>query len=244
MSKFANQTVLVTGGGSGIGLAVARGFLQEGARVGITGRKVERLRAAAESLQGGDRLWYHPADVSDPTQVDQLVQGFLAKFGTLDILVNNAGLNIKERTMRELTPANWQLLLRGNLEGAFLCMHAVLPHMRQRHQGLIINVNSISGKRANPLGGTAYAAAKFGLRGLAMSVGAEEKVNGIRVSSIYPGEVDTPILEARPNPVTEEHRQQILKPEDIAAAVFFVAGLPAHVSVPELIITPATYAYI
>src|SRR6185437_11261036 len=102
---------------------------------------------------------------------------------------------------------------------AFYCMKAVLPQMLERRDGLIINVNSIAGKRANPLGGTAYIAAKFGLRGLAMAVAAEEKANGIRVSSIYPGEVDTPILEQRPAPVTDEHRRTILKAEDVAEAV-------------------------
>ena len=90
--------------------------------------------------------------------------------------------------------------------------------MRERQDGLIINVNSIAGKRANPLGGVGYVAAKFGLRGLAMGVAAEEKPNGVRVSSIYPGEVDTPILEQRPSPISEEHRRTILQPEDVAAA--------------------------
>src|SRR5262249_18282138 len=151
----------------------------------------------------------------------------------------NAGLNIKERSTAELTPESWRRLLAGNLDGAFLCMHAVLPQMRERKDGLIINVNSISGKRANPLGGTAYNAAKFGLRGLAISVAAEERTNNIRVSSIYPGEVNTPILEARPTPVSEERKQTMLQSEDVAAAVLFVATLPAHVAIPELVITPA-----
>ena len=123
-------------------------------------------------------------------------------------------------------------------------MQAVLPFMRERRDGLIINVNSISGKRANPLGGAGYIAAKFGLRGLAIGVAAEEKPNGIRVSSIYPGEVDTPILEQRPSQVTEEQRRSMLKPEDVAAAVLFIAALPANATVPELVITPSAAVYI
>ncbi len=123
-------------------------------------------------------------------------------------------------------------------------MAAVLPQMRERRDGLIINVNSIAGKRANPLGGVGYVAAKFGLRGLAMGVAAEEKPNGVRVSSIYPGEVDTPILEQRPSPLSEEHRRTILQPEDVAAAVLFLAALPPHVTVPELVITPTQAQYI
>jgi NADP-dependent 3-hydroxy acid dehydrogenase YdfG len=116
--------------------------------------------------------------------------------------------------------------------------------MRERRDGLIININSISGKRAHPLGGLGYVAAKFGLRGLAMGVAAEEKDNGIRVSSIYPGEVNTPILEARPTPVSEERRRVMLQPEDVAAAVLLIATLPPRASIPELVITPANAAYV
>jgi NAD(P)-dependent dehydrogenase (short-subunit alcohol dehydrogenase family) len=244
MSTLSGQSVLITGGGSGIGLAAARLFLAEGARVAIAGRDADKLRRAADSLNGGDRLIHRPADVTDPEQVRQLVEDVNRRFGRIDVLVNNAGLNIKERTLRELTPERWRRLLAGNLEGAFHCMQAVLPFMRERRDGLIINVNSISGKRANPLGGAGYIAAKFGLRGLAMGVAAEEKLNGIRVSSIYPGEVDTPILEQRPNQVTEEHRRSMLRPEDVAAAVLFIAALPPNATVPELVITPSSALYI
>jgi NAD(P)-dependent dehydrogenase (short-subunit alcohol dehydrogenase family) len=244
MNTLSGQSVLITGGGSGIGLAAARLFLAEGARVAIAGRNADKLRRAAASLDGGDRLIHRSTDVTDPEQVRQLVEDVQGRFGRIDVLVNNAGLNIKERTLRELTPERWRRLLAGNLEGAFHCMQAVLPSMRERKDGLIINVNSISGKRANPLGGAGYIAAKFALRGLAMGVAAEEKPNGIRVSSIYPGEVDTPILEQRPNQVTEEHRRSMLRPEDVAAAVLFIAALPANATVPELVITPSAAVYI
>jgi NADP-dependent 3-hydroxy acid dehydrogenase YdfG len=109
---------------------------------------------------------------------------------------------------------------------------------------LIVNISSTSGKRAHPLAGVAYAASKFGMAALGLGLAAEEKDSGVRVSNIYPGEVDTPILEARPEPLSDEHRRSILKPEDVAAAVVFVASLPAHVSVPELVIKPTTQLYI
>ncbi len=244
MSNLTGKCVLITGGGSGIGLAAARGFLAGGARVAIAGRNADKLRRAADGLGGGDRLIHHAADVTDPEQVRRLVDDVTKRLGRIDVLVNNAGLNIKERTFRELTPERWRRLLAGNLDGAFHCMAAVLPQMRERQDGLIINVNSIAGKRANPLGGVGYVAAKFGLRGLAMGVAAEEKPNGVRISSIYPGEVDTPILEQRPSPLSEEHRRTILQPEDVAAAVLFLAALPPHVTVPELVITPTRAQYI
>lgn len=244
MSRLTGKSVLVTGGGSGIGLAAARLLLDAGARVAITGRNEDKLRRAAEELNGGDRLMVRAADVADAGQVETLVHEVIRRFERIDILVNNAGLNIKERTFRELTPDNWHLLLGANLHGAFYCMRAVLPAMRERRDGLIININSISGKRSNPLGGLGYNAAKFGLRGLAMGLAAEEKDNGIRVSNIYPGEVNTPILEARPAPVGEERRRAMLQAEDVASAVLFIAALPPRASIPELVITPANAMYV
>jgi NADP-dependent 3-hydroxy acid dehydrogenase YdfG len=238
------KTVLITGGGSGIGLASARLLLGEGAHVAITGRDEAKLRRAAQELGAGDRLIYRAADVTDAAQVQALVRDVTQRLGRIDILVNNAGLNIKERTFHELTPERWHYLVGGNLHGAFYCMHAVLPQMRERRDGLIININSISGKRSNPLGGLAYNAAKFGLRGLALGLAAEEKDNGIRVSSIYPGEVNTPILEARPTPVSEERRGTMLQPEDVAAAVLLIATLPPRASIPELVITPSNAMYV
>jgi NADP-dependent 3-hydroxy acid dehydrogenase YdfG len=244
MSKLAGKAALVTGGGSGIGLAVARLLLGEGARVAITGRSADKLGAAAAALAAGDRLIEHAADLTEAAQVERLVRDVSARLGRIDVLVNNAGVNVKERDFRQLTAQSWEQLVAGNLDSAFYCTHAVLPQMRERKEGLIIMVNSISGKRANPLGGIGYIAAKFGMRGLAMGVAAEEKDSGIRVTSIYPGEVNTPILEARPTPVSEERKQKMLQPEDVAAAVLFVATLPPHVCIPELIITPANATYV
>jgi NADP-dependent 3-hydroxy acid dehydrogenase YdfG len=244
VSSLQGKVALVTGGGSGIGLAVARGLLREGAKVAIAGRNEAKLVEASRSLAGGDRLLHHAADVSEVVAVQGLVKRVTDHWGRIDILVNNAGTNLKERTFRELTPERWQTLIRANLDGAFYCMHAVLPQMLARSEGLIINVSSVAGKRASPLGGAAYVASKFGMTGLGLCLAAEEKDAGIRVSNIYPGEVDTPILEVRPTPVTAEQRKKILQPEDVAAAVLFVAGLPPHVSVPELIIKPTAQQYI
>jgi NADP-dependent 3-hydroxy acid dehydrogenase YdfG len=244
MDRLTDKVALVTGGGSGIGLAVARSFLQDGACVAIAGRDEAKLRTAAKHLDAGERLLTHAGDVADPDQVRRLVEAVTERWGRVDLLVNNAGLNIKQRSLRELTPATWQLLLRANLDGAFYCIHAVLPQMLQRRDGVIINISSVAGKRASPLGGAAYAASKFGMRALGLCLAAEEKDSGIRVSTIYPGEVDTPILEVRPQPVSAEQRRRILQPEDVAAAVLFVATLPPHVSVPELVIKPTAHVYV
>jgi len=244
MAQLANRVALITGGGSGVGLATVKLFLHEGARAAIAGRNADKLRAAAATLNGGDKLFAHPADVSDPEQAAALIKAVTAKFGRIDILVNNAGMNIKKRAFAELTPQSWREMLGANLDGAFYCTAAVLPQMKQRRDGVIVNINSISGKRSGPLGGASYNAAKFGLSALGICLAAEEKDNNIRVCNIYPGEIDTPILENRPVPVTAEQRAKILQPEDVAAAVLFVAALPPRASVPELVIKPTTQIYV
>lgn len=243
MSKLQGKSALVTGGGSGIGLAVARRFLDEGASVAITGRTEAKLQEAAKQLGNNPRLFWRPCDLSHAIAAQQLADWATQQLGRIDILVNNAGLNVKKRSIRELTPESWDQLVGANLDSAFYCIHAILPQMAARKDGMIINISSTSGKRAGPLGGGAYSAAKAGLAFLSHTLGIEEREHGIRTCTIFPGEVDTPILDQRPTPVTAEQRAKILLPEDVAEAVLFVASLPARASVPELIIKPTTQPY-
>src|SRR5580765_8002903 len=203
MQRLANKTALITGGGSGIGLATARAFLDEGARVVISGRDEAKLAAAAKALNAGAKVAHHATDVSKVEQVKTLVRRTNELFGPIDILVNNAGLNVKVRGIDKLTVESWDQLIRANLDGAFYCIQAALPQMLERKDGIIINISSVSGKRAWPVSGAGYCAAKFGLTALSTCIGSELKDSGIRVSSIFPGEVDTPILHQRPTPLTE-----------------------------------------
>ena len=243
MGKLDGKVAVITGGGSGVGRATALLFLREGAKVVIAGRDGTKLADVAAEAKAGANLRTIPTDVTSPAQCQALIQTATEAFGRVDVLVNNAGANLKARTIRELTPEAWDRMIRTNLDGAFYCTKAVLPQMFDRKDGMIINVVSVAGKRANPLGGAAYVAAKFGMGGLGLVLSNEEKDSGIRVSNIYPGEIDTPILKERPKPVTEEQRAVILKPEDVAEAVLFVAALPPRVSIPELIIKPTAQMY-
>jgi NAD(P)-dependent dehydrogenase (short-subunit alcohol dehydrogenase family) len=233
-----HQTALVTGGGSGIGLGIALALAGEGCRVAIAGRGVERLRAAAEQYPGQPAIAYRACDVSQREQVAALVEWFEQQWGTPGILVNSAGINVARRTLADLDPADWDRMLAINASGAFYAIQSVLPGMRRRGSGLIVNICSVSGKRAFKLGGVGYCASKFALSALGASVNLEERENGIRVTTIYPGEVNTPILALRPVPVSEERKAEMLQPEDFGALVLTIARLPDRVMVPELVITP------
>lgn len=241
--QLKDKVALVTGGATGIGLAVARQFSAEGATVVICGRNRERLEAAARSIGGSGAVHPWPLDVTDRTRVGELVGKAVDRFGKIDILVNNAGVNVVERTMERIEPESWDYIMAVNATGAFNVAAEVLPHMRGRGDGLIVNVTSTAGCRASDLGGAAYSASKHAMDAFTKVVSLEEGHRGIRATVVAPGEVDTPLLEVRPVAVSDEHRAQILRPEDVAAAVLFVATLPPRAHVPELIIKPINQAF-
>jgi NADP-dependent 3-hydroxy acid dehydrogenase YdfG len=146
--------------------------------------------------------------------------------------------------MSNMTPPDWDRVLTINATGVYNAMYAVLPQMRERRDGLIVNISSISGKRAAAIGGVAYNASKFAVAALSTSIANEEASNNIRVTTIFPGEVDTPILEHRPQPVSAERRAKMLLPEDVADLVVALARLPARAHVPEVIIKPTSQEYV
>jgi NAD(P)-dependent dehydrogenase (short-subunit alcohol dehydrogenase family) len=241
--SLQGKTAVVTGGGTGIGAAVAQALAKQGCRVAVAGRRREKLQQVAAASTGSQPILVHPVDIADRQSVMTLFDWAAEALGPIDILVNSAGVNIAKRTLAEISPDDWERVLQINATGVFYCLHAVLPQMRARRDGLIVNISSIAGKRATPLGGVAYNASKFALTALGTTTSLEEGQNGIRVTNIYPGEVDTPILEQRPQPVTPEHRARILQPEDVAAAVVMVAQLPPRAHIPEMVIKPTTQNY-
>ncbi|NQU21826.1 MAG: SDR family oxidoreductase, partial [Candidatus Nealsonbacteria bacterium] len=232
-----------TGGGSGIGLGIARAMADEGCRVALTGRNQQRLDEAAATFDAGSGIATRPCDVADRADVGRLADWFEQQWGTPDVLVNSAGINVARRSIADLDPAEFDRIMAVNNTGTFNCIHAVLPGMRSRGSGLIVNISSIAGKRAMKLGGVGYCASKFAVSALCTTIGLEERDNGIHVTNVYPGEVDTPILQHRPEPVPPEKLARMLQPEDVAACVVTIAKLPARALVPELVITPLYQEY-
>ncbi|MCA8996635.1 MAG: SDR family oxidoreductase [Planctomycetaceae bacterium] len=241
--SLAGKSVLVTGGGTGIGEGCALAFAEAGAKVAISGRREDKLKAVAEKFSGEPTIEYHAADVADRAQCEELINWATEKLGKIDILLNSAGINIVKRKIAELAPEDWDKLMQVNATGAFNTIHFVLPQMRERKDGLIVNISSIAGLRASLLGGVAYSASKFAMTSLGTCVGLEERQNGIRVTNVYPGEVETPILDARPVPVGPEHRARILQPSDIAAMVVAIAQLPPRAHVPDIVVKPTTQEF-
>lgn len=243
MTDLSDRTAVITGGGSGIGAAIARRLAAAGCRVAITGRVQERLDGVLAGHSGDGSIVAKTTDVAVRERVAEFFEWADAALGQIDILVNSAGLNTPRRAMADLAPDDWDKLIGVNLTGAYNCIHAVLPQMAQRQDGVIVNISSVAGKRAGPIGGVAYNASKFGMGALGTTVAEEYRGQGIRVTNIYPGEVETSILDDRPVPVSAEHRTRILQPEDVADAVLMVVRLPARANVPELIIIPTSQSY-
>jgi NAD(P)-dependent dehydrogenase (short-subunit alcohol dehydrogenase family) len=159
-------------------------------------------------------------------------------FEHVDVLVNSAGTNTPARALSVLTYGNYQRIVETNVTGAYLCVQAFLPAMRKRRSGSIVNVVSDAGKQASPKAGAAYVVSKFGLAGLTQAINAEERINGIRACAIFPGDIDTPILELRPEPPPAAARQLMLQPEDVAECAWLAINLPSRAIVEEILVRP------
>jgi len=237
--KLEGKTALVTGAGSGIGEGIALLFAQEGAQVVALGRTGSKLdEAKARAGEAGARIHNVVADIADGEAVKAGVAAAVEHLGRIDILVNNAGTNVPDRSLDKLTPEDFALMTDVNLNGGYNMIHAVLPAMRERKDGVIINVSSIAGVRVSQLAGAGYCASKHGMSALSIAVGHEEGRNGIRSIMICPGEVNTPILEKRKVIPNAERRASMLQPEDLAQAALLAATLHPRAVINEMIITP------
>ncbi|GGJ34119.1 SDR family oxidoreductase [Neoroseomonas lacus] len=236
MQRLAGKSAWVTGAGSGIGRAIAIAFAAEGAKVALTGRRTAPLEETAAMIGGGAVIV--PADLTDDKQVAAALAKVEATIGGPDILVNNAGVNLPKRYMHQLTPEAIRTLVDGNLTAPFMTSVAVLPGMRARGGGHLIQIASMAGKGISFLSGPGYTAAKHGFVALSQSINQENGIHNIRSCCICPGEVATDILKNRPEPVPAEDIERLLQPEDIAAMALFVATMPPRANITEMLVTP------
>jgi NADP-dependent 3-hydroxy acid dehydrogenase YdfG len=238
--RLDGKIAWVTGAGSGIGEAAAEKLAAIGAVVVLTGRRRENLdRVAARIKAAGGEAHVEPGDLTHAATAAAIAAVIHERFGRLDILVNNAGLNVVERDWARLTPSRVDQVIQGNLASAFYCVTAVLPMMRAQRDGVMIHTASWAGRFAGLVSGPAYVAAKHGVVAMSHTINMEECHNGIRSTAMLPGEVATPILDQRPIPVTPEERARLVQPEDCGDLVRYIACLPAHVCINEVMITPA-----
>jgi NADP-dependent 3-hydroxy acid dehydrogenase YdfG len=227
-----------------MGKATALALAKNGANVAIAGRNKENLTSTISLIQANEKILAKEADVTDRNSINDLFQWFDAEFDTLDYLVHAAGINVAMRSMEELSPNDWDRLIQINLTGSYNVLRLALKRMRPQKKGLIVLINSVAGKRSVPLAGIGYNASKFGMSGLGIGVAEEERNNGIRISNLYPGEVNTPILDNRKEPPGEEHRQSILQAEDVASVILHLCQLPERVHIPELVIKPTLQSFV
>ena len=228
----------ITGGGTGIGAGIAKELAIAGAKVSVGGRREAPLRTLSDSVDSPNPIRTCVVDVANNDSIKAFFSDVRNNVGPVDILVNSAGINIVNRRMADMDPDDWDRVMQINASGAYRCIHQVLPSMRDRRDGLIINISSVAGKRAIALGGIAYCASKFAMTAMGTAVANEVSEQGIRVTNIYPGEVNTPILENRPVAVSDEHKASVLQPEDIAGIVLAICQLPPRACVPEIVIKP------
>lgn len=239
MEQALEKTAVVTGAGSGVGRAVALRLAGEGWSVALVGRHAAALNQT-RALAGpfADQLFVTPCDISDAKAVEALVQDVAEELGSVSALVNSAGTNIPQRGLGVLSVESFKELIEVNLVGTFICVQAFLPIMRKQGGGTIVNIVSDAGLLANAKAGAAYVAGKFGVTGLTQSINAEERGNGIRACAIFPGDINTPLLDKRPAPPPPEAREKMLQPQDVADCVMLAINLPPRAVVEQLLVRP------
>lgn len=217
IDSLKGKTVIVTGGSSGIGLGCAKLFAEAGLRVAILGRSEERLRLAAAELKPLTEVSHHVCDVASEGQVLKVMESIGKEWGGVDYLINNAGI-VNPKPLAEMSLASWDEVMGINVRGPWLCAKAVLPWMKMKGGGAIVNIGSLAGIRGTSkfFGFGAYTVSKFAVVGLTEAMAVDFKQYGIRVNCVAPGAVNTPLLKS-----VAPHLTTQAVPADIAEAVLF-----------------------
>jgi NAD(P)-dependent dehydrogenase (short-subunit alcohol dehydrogenase family) len=235
----AGDVAIVTGAGRGIGRAVATKLAEVGARVALLSRTASDLDDAVAAIRAaGGEAQAFPCDVADAASVDDAFGRVRTALGPVDLLVNNAGVGtVAPVEVADYDVAEWDRIVGVNLRGAFLCARAVLPSMRERRRGTVVNVGSITGYESAPHVAP-YGVSKFGLVGLTQALLAENHRHGIRVCLVSPGPTDSTIWDKKRVPLAPEVRAAMMRPEDVADVVLFLLRLPDTVRIDDIVVLP------
>lgn len=235
----AARIAWVTGAGTGIGLAGAEALAADGWTVVLSGRREDVLQKACAAIMArSGRAEPQALDVASSTEAEEGARAILARHGRIDLLVNAAGINVQARSWADCSAADWDRVLDINLKGTVHTMRAVLPAMRAAGAGTVINVASWAGRFVSAMPGAAYTTSKTAVAALTHEFNVEQFRHGLRACCLLPAEVATPILLQRPVPPSPEDMARMLQPEDLGRTIAFVAGMPAHVCVNEVLISP------
>ena len=230
--SLSGKVAVVTGGSRGIGLATARTLLEQGASVAITGLAQSHLDAAGEALGAAGRLLPIRADVRKYGDVERALADASAKFGGIDVLINNAGVGVF-KPVSDMSADEWHQVIDTNLSGVFYCCHAVLPMMKTRGGGWIINVSSLASRNAMP-NGAAYCASKSALNAFSEALMQEVRYDGIRVACVLPGSVNTGF-----GSLSNTKSDWALSPDDVAQVISDLIAHPARSLPSRVEIRPA-----
>ncbi len=233
------RTIIITGGGSGIGMETAIKFADNGDNVIITGRTESKLIKVSESINNNNgSCTYYTGDVADPDFVSKTVNSVIEKYGKIDILMNNAGHSSKNRNTQNTELNDIVNVFNSNLLGTVLFTQAVLDNMKSNNKGLIINISSVAGLSGSPIAGLSYGAAKAAVINFTEYLNVELKETMVKATAIMPGEVDTPIMDQRPVVPSEEGRKLMAKSSDVAETIFTLASLSENTSIHSMVIMP------
>ena len=236
-----HRTALITGASSGIGKATALAFAKAGINLALVGRDRDKLTAVGQAAEAvGVTAKTYVIDLSQLDRVAAQIAMIAAESDNLDILINNAGMAYTG-SIADTPLADWQQVIGLNLTSVFQCVQGILPHLRQQQSGIIVNVSSIAGKQVFPNWGI-YSVSKFGLMALTQAIAGEERANGIRVTAICPGSVNTPLWDTE-TVQADFDRSAMLTPEMVAEGILYAVLAPAGAVVEELTIMPSGGAF-
>ena len=239
MDSLKGKSVILTGAGSGIGRVTAKMLGELGANVFVVGRRENLLKESVKEIEdAGGKGAYLSADLEDGDSAANVAKEAIKAFGNIQYLVNNAGHSSKVRSMRYVEKDDWQSVFNVNVEGVYRLTQAILPNMIENGGGTVVTISSMAAINPGLMGGVPYSSAKAAVAAMMTAMRQELREHGIRSCTIYPAEVDTPILDNRPLPPDGQARSTMMQPEDIAETILLCMRMPHRTIIQDLIVSP------